>query len=167
VDPDLPHRSREHLIALLTQLPMRLGFRPEVPINWPDWPAWRAAQELALTLRLQAREFTFLHSLDAERSDRLVVECRCGTAQGFSAADCYRKMLAINHRNVARHLPTYAIDASTRSVVYSSTHLLEPLAIDTLTEVIVDAARHAMSWQEEFAPVSDAPLAMGESPLLL
>jgi hypothetical protein len=167
MDPDLPHPSREHLIAMLTLLPFRLGFRPEALANWPDVAAWRGAQELALTLRTEAREFTFLHSLDAERSDRLVVECRCGTVQGFLAADCYRKMLAMNHENFAERPSVYALDTSTRTVIHSTAYLLESLDIDKLTEAVIDEARLATSWREEFAPARDVPSTAGDSTPLL
>ena len=86
--------ARAGAIALLTLLPSRLG------ASWPEsrpagLVAWRAAKRAGVTLRIGVREFTFLHSLDAERSARLVVECRCGIVARAAATECYRKLLAL------------------------------------------------------------------------
>jgi hypothetical protein len=153
---------------MLTFLPGRLhaGWPPGGS-NWPDGPAWRAAENLAVTLRVGAREFTFVHSLEPERSAMLVVESRCGIVPPASKTNCYRKLLAMNHRNVAARPSAYALDASTKTVIYSSAYLLESLDIDMLTEVVLDAAQRARSWQEEFALPFNSPSAVGDSSFFL
>jgi hypothetical protein len=166
--PELARAARDHLIAMLTFLPGRLGIGwPPEGTNWPDGPAWRAAENLAVTLRVGAREFTFVHSLEPERSAMLVVESRCGIVPPTSKADCYRKLLAMNHRDVAARPSAYALDTSTKTVICSSAYLLESLDIDMLTEIVVDAARRATSWQEEFSLPSHSPSAVDDSSFLL
>lgn len=163
-DPEFARIARDHLIAMLTFLPGRLGAGwPAEGSNWPDGPAWRAAENLPVTLRIGACEFTFVHSLEPARSAMLLVESHCGIVPLASKADCYRKLLAMNHRNVAARPSAYALDASTKTVIYSSPYLLESLDIDMLTQVVVDAAQRARSWQEEFALSIDSPSAVGDS----
>lgn len=167
-DPEPARAARDHLIAMLTLLPGRLGAGwPPEGTNWPDGPAWRAPENLAVTLRIGAREFTFVHSLEPERSAMLVVESRCGIVPLASKTDCYRKLLAMNHRDFVARPSAYALDASTKTIVHSSAYLLESLDIDMLTEVVLDAARRAMSWQEEFALPSHSPSAAGDSSFFL
>jgi hypothetical protein len=167
-DPDVARAARDHLIAMLIILPGRLGAGwPAEGSNWPDEPAWRAAENLAVTLCIGARELTFVHSLEPGRSAMLVVESRCGMVPLASKAHCYRKLLAMNHRNIAARPSAYALDASTKTVIYSTAYLLDSLDIDMLTEVVVDAARRAMSWQEQFALPFDPPSAVGDSSLFI
>ncbi|MDR6856355.1 CesT family type III secretion system chaperone [Variovorax guangxiensis] len=165
MNPHIEYSSRDRAIALLNMLPGRLG--AGWPKADPDWVALRTAKELEWTLRIEAHEFTFLHSLDAERGARLVVECRCGIAPRSSVTECYRKLLAINHQNFAKDPSAYALDTATKAVIYSSGYLLESLDIDKLTAVVIDSARRAISWQEECAPALDAHPASIDSPLLL
>ena len=168
MNPEIAQASREHVIALLTLLPSRLGAGwPPADTHWPDGPAWRAAEDLALTLRIGAREFTFVHSLEAERSATLVVECRFGIVPRGSAIECYRKLLAMNHQNFAENPFAYALDASTKTLIHSAAYLLDSLDIDKLTEAVVDAARQTMSWREEFSLASESPAAVGDFSLFL
>lgn len=168
LDPEVARTARDQLIAMLTFLPGRLGAGwPAEGSNWPDGPAWRAAENLAVTLRVGAREFTFVHSLQPEHSAMLVVESRCGMLPLASKADCYRKLLAMNHRNIAARPSAYALDASTKTIIYSSAYLLESLDTDMLTQVVIDAAQRAMSWQEEFALPIDSPSAVIDSSFFL
>ncbi|VTU27069.1 hypothetical protein H4CHR_01920 [Variovorax sp. PBS-H4] len=149
--------AREQVIALLSLLPGQLGGTWSLDdASYPDWPAWRAAEELAVTLRIGTREFTLLHSLDAERSARLVVECRYGTVPQFSLIECYRQLLARNHRNFPEHPSTYALDSSTKTVVHITSYLLESIDAEKLANVLVDGAQLAMRWQEEFDQASEA-----------
>ena len=63
------HAARDHVIALLTLLPARLGGSwPLDDTGGPDTAAWRVAENMAVTLRIGAQEFTFLHSLEAALS---------------------------------------------------------------------------------------------------
>jgi hypothetical protein len=155
-DPDLARAARSQVIALLARLPSCLGSGWALDdASEPDWTAWRAAQDLTVPLRIGVHEFTFLHSLDPERSARLVVECRCGIVQRSSTVECYYKLLALNHQNFPEHACTYALAPSTKTVVYITSYLLESLDADRLADVVIDAAQRAMAWQEEFAPASD------------
>lgn len=165
MNPHIEYSWRDRVIALLNMLPGRLGTRsPEADA---DWAALRTARELEWTLRIEAHELTFLHSLDAERGARLIVECRCGTTPWSSVTECYRKLLAINHQNFAKNPSAYALDTATKVVIHSSVYLLESLDIDTLTSIVIDSAQRAVSWQEAFAPAIDAHSASIESTLLL
>ena len=160
--------SRDKVIALLTLLPRFLGS------DWPaddtgllDPAACRMPKELTIALRIGVREFTFVHSLDPERRAWLVVECRYGLAPRFSAVECYHELLARSHQDFPVHACTYALDPSTKAVVHLASYLLESLNVGKLADVVVDAARQAASWQEEFAPASDAsPGAPGIAHLL-
>ena len=166
-NPNPARAARDHVIALLTRLPSSLGGGWSLDdATQPDWPAWRAAEDLSVTLRIGARELIFMHSLDLERSARLVVECRCGVVPKFSGIESYHTLLARNHQNFPNHPSIYALDSSTNTVVFITSYLLESLDADMLSHVVVDAARHAMSWQEEFAPASDPCCGEGTSPLV-
>jgi hypothetical protein len=165
---ELARAARDHVIAMLTFLPGRLGIGwPPEGNRWPDGPAWRAPENLAVTLSIGAREFTFVHSLEPERSAMLVVESRCGIVPPASKTDCYRKLLTMNHQNFAARPSVYALDASTKTVIHSSAYLLESLDVDILTEVVVDTARRTTSWQEEFAFSSESSSAVGDSSILI
>lgn len=166
VYPEFAHAARDHLIAMLTFLPGRLGVRwPPGGTHWPDGPAWRAAENLAVTLRIGEREFTFVHSLEPERSDMLVVEIGCGTVPLASKTHCYRKLLAMNHKNVVRSSCVCALDPSTKAVIHSSAYRLDTLDVDKLATVLADAARQTMPWREELSLFSDPNLAASDSAL--
>lgn len=167
-DPEPARAARDHLIAMLTLLPGRLGAGwPPEGTNWPDGPAWRAPENLAVTLRIGAREFTFVHSLEPERSAMLVVESRCGIVPLASKTDCYRKLLAMNHRNVARSAGVCALDPSTKTVIHSLAYRLDALDVDKLVEAIADAAGQTMPWREELSLTPDSNPALRDSALLL
>jgi hypothetical protein len=151
IEPDVALAAREQVIALLTLLPSRLGSHwPLDRSSQPDWPAWRSAEELALTFGVGTREFNFLHSLHGARSASLIVECRFGVVPRYSAAECYRKLMARNHQNISEHPSTYALDPSTKAVLCVASYLIDSLNLDRLTDALADAALQAMSWQEEF-----------------
>jgi hypothetical protein len=167
-DPEVARAARDHLIAMLTFLPGRLGAGlPPEGTNWPDGPAWRAAEDMAVTLRIGAREFTFVHSLEPGRSAMLVIESRCGVVPLASKADCYRKLLAMNHRNVTRSAGVCALDPSTKTVIHSLAYRLDALDVDKLAEAVADAARQTMPWREELSLIFDSNPALSDSALFL
>lgn len=165
---ELAHAARDHLIAMLILLPGRLGAGwPPEGTSWPDGPAWRAAENLAVTLRIGARELTFVHSLVPERSAMLVVESQCGIVPQASKTGCYRKLLAMNHRNVARFAGICALDPSTKTVIHSSVYRLDALDIDKLVAAVADAAQQTMPWRTEFSLTTDSSPALSDSALPL
>ncbi|KWT92120.1 Tir chaperone protein (CesT) [Variovorax sp. WDL1] len=167
-EPELDLAARDHLIAMLTFLPGRLGVGwPPEGTNWPDATAWRAAENLAVTLRVGARELTFVHSLEPERSAMLVVESRCGTVPPTSKTDCYRRLLAMNHRNAARSAGVCALEPSTKTVIHSSAYRLDALDVDKLVVAVTEADRQTAPWREELSLTSDSNAALSKSALAL
>ncbi|VTU22697.1 Tir chaperone protein (CesT) [Variovorax sp. PBL-H6] len=166
-DPELARAARDHLIAMLTFLPGRLGVRwPPEGTNWPDGPAWRAAENLAVTLRVGEREFTFVHSLEPERSAMLVVESRCEMVPAASKTECYRKLLAMNYRNVTKSGGVCALDASTKTVIHSSAYRLDALDVDNLVAAMAETAQQMMPWWEDFSLTSDSRPPLNEYALV-
>ena len=154
-DPHRAQAARERVIAMLARLPVQLGGAWSLDnADHPDWQAWRAAEDLAVTLHIGGREFTFFHSLNTDKSAALVIECRCSFVPHLSFVECYRQLLATNHRNYPTSPSTYALNHSTNAVVYNTSYLLESLDAEKLVDALVDGARNAMHWQEQFALTS-------------
>ncbi|MDR6536917.1 hypothetical protein [Variovorax soli] len=168
MNPAPAHAARDHVIAMLTLLPARLGGRwPLDDTSGPDTAAWRIAESMAVTLCIGAQEFTFLHSLEAPLSACLLFESLCGIAPPASKIDCYRKLLAMNRANDVHRSPIYALDPATKKIIRSSAYALDSLDVDMLASEVIEAGLQTMLLREEFALTSEPLPALSRSSLLL